>query len=265
MIHARTRAPGRHARGLSLTDAQMAMAVVVIMGSLVLASLAALKEPSRRSRCEDNLRRLMQATLCYADEHQGKGPIRGWFSYTVAESSKEAYGWGGRAKVMINLGLLYPGWIGNQHDMLYCPSTYQTMRDRPSNGSPGGGWKTVGDATVTWSYGSYNYAVPLGQRLLASPDFTGPEFLPAAKWSSGFVNWIQQEWQPRHPGETFAVPDPAALMFDMWIGGLKPVHGPGVNVMYGDGHLRHHDIGGITVTSSNPGSYELWYQLSRRR
>ncbi len=48
----------------------------------------------------------------------------------------------------------------------------------------------------------------------------------------------------------------------MWIGGFQLAHSPGVNVMYTDGHVRFHDIGGLAILSGNVQQYEVWYKLS---
>ena len=78
-----------HERGFTLGEAATAVGVVAMLATLLVPAAASLKESSRRARCADNMRRLMAGVHAYADEHQGKGPIRGWHNYTVAEVQRE--------------------------------------------------------------------------------------------------------------------------------------------------------------------------------
>ncbi len=239
-------------RAFTLVELLTAVAALALFLSIVAPAVVKAKEPVRRAMCADNLRHLMTGVLSYANDHAGKGPMRGWFSYTVAEPMYEVYGWGSkRTKVLANLGQLYKKWIGGQHDMLYCPSTYTTIRDMPPSGSGiGGGWETAFNPNYTYTYGSYNYAIPVAHRgdpnrePGKSPIFTGGNPLPPEIWSTGFNNWVQNTWQPNHPGQTFQLPNPPVLVTDWWVGGFTPVHRPGINVLYTDGHVRFHDIRG---------------------
>ena len=80
----------------------------------------------------------------------------------------------------------------------------------------------------------------------------------------GMVDWVAQ-WEAAHPGMQFEVPSTPALASDRWAGAPPLAHGPGVNVMYTDGHVRFHDIGGLTFYSHNPQKYEVWYKLSLKQ
>jgi len=248
-------------RAVALVEVLAATTTILLSISVALPVMVKAREPARRAMCVDNLHRRMEGMLAYAGDHQGKGPMRGWFNYTIAETGHEA-GWGvpGSSKVLVNLGMLHTRWNGGKHDMLYCPSTLSTFRDNPIYG-----WHTTFDPAVTFTVGSYNYGIVLARRALASPDLVGANPFPSGLWDYRFIDWIEDEWQPRHPGETFQIPDSPALVTDMWIGGLKPVHGPGVNVLYTDGHVRYHDISGISVTSGSLDQYETWYKLSLRQ
>ncbi len=253
-----SRSHGWLERGLTLGEAVTSVGVVAILATLLVPAAASLKESSRRTRCADNMRRLMAGVHAYADEHQGKGPIRGWSMYSITEQSREAYGWGGTAKVLINLGMLHEKYNGGHADTLYCPSTYAMIRDHPSYG-----WKTAFNPSVAFTIGGYNYAIVFESRSLASPDFTGAELFPQARWASRFVTWINNTWKPRNPGKEFTIPGSPALVSDLWV--IYPVHDGGMNVLYSDGHVRYHDTGRRGFSSSNPLQYDLWYDLSLKQ
>src|SRR3990172_5310004 len=126
------------ARAFTVSEAVTAVAVIALSASILFPTLAKAKEPARRAMCADNMHHLMAGVLSYASANAGEGPMRGYFSYTVAERPREALGWSGQpspeldpqgtlgqqAKLLVNLGPLYRKWISGQHDMLYCPSKY---------------------------------------------------------------------------------------------------------------------------------------------
>lgn len=246
--------------GFTLLQLVATVAVVLLLLSIGLPAAVKVQESTRRTMCVENMHRLMEGMLAYAGEHQSKGPMRGWFSYTVTETGKEA-GWGARTeKVMVNLGMLHKRFNGGDYNTLYCPSTYTTIRDGPFSG-----WSTAFDPVVPFTVGGYNYATILQQRTFGAPVLGGGEPFPSQFWSSGLRAWIQQEWQPRHPGVTFRLPANPCLVSDLWIGGLRPVHGSGINVLYTDGHTRYHDISDVTVSSSSMGQFDIWHRISVRQ
>jgi len=61
------------------------------------------------------------------------------------------------------------------------------------------------------------------------------------------------------------LPNPPVLVTDWWVGGFTPVHRPGINVLYTDGHVRFHDISGVTYTSGSVEQYDIWYKLSLKQ
>jgi prepilin-type N-terminal cleavage/methylation domain-containing protein/prepilin-type processing-associated H-X9-DG protein len=280
------------ARAFTLIELLTVTAVIAVIVSILLPTAAKVKESTRRTMCADNMRQLMAAVLSYAHDNYNRGPMRGYFTYTVAERPREALGWSGpgspeldlqgtlgsQRKLLVNLGQLYRKWIGGRHDMLYCPSFYD-VRDAtwtPGGGTSGngGGWKSafVSYMDCYWTFGGYQYGTPLSAKSIVgglqcpprSPDFSGPNPFPPGVWADGLKDWIQNTWQPRNPGKTFEVPSSPALAFDPWIGGFKSRHG-GVNVMYTDGHVRFHDIGNLATSSGGSQQYEVWYQLSLKQ
>jgi prepilin-type N-terminal cleavage/methylation domain-containing protein/prepilin-type processing-associated H-X9-DG protein len=271
-------------RAFTLVELLTVVAVVAVLLSILLPAAAKLREPARRTMCADNMRQLMAAVLSYANDNSGKGPMRGWWTYSVAEPTKEALGrstpgspeldlqgtLGSYGKVLVNLGQLYRKWIGGQHDRLYCPSAYMYRDMTWTPGSQGfGGWKSafVSRSDCYWSLGGYNYGIPLANRSTTgtpqSPLILGGNPFPPSVWSGAFSTWVAN-WESQHPGESFQMPSSPVLATDLYIGGFSPPHRFGLNAMYTDGHVRFHQET-FTTTSGNLAQYDVWYKISSKQ
>lgn len=275
-------------RAFTLVELLTVVAVAAVLLSILVPTAAKVKETTRRTMCADNMRQLMAAVLIYARDNANKGPMRGYFTYTVAEPPREALGWSGacspdldlhgtlgtNGKLLVNLGPLYRKWIGGRHDMLYCPSASQ-LRDATwtygGGSGNGGGWKSafVPRSECYWTWGGYNYGVPLARKGDPSGPGKSPIFLdhspfPPSVWSAGFTAWVD-DWESLHPGMTFQMPSAPALATDLWVGGFTLPHGNKVvNVMYTDGHVRNHSVG-VTGSSGGVTQYDAWYQVSLKQ
>ncbi len=263
------------ARGFTLVEALTGVAVLALLVSITVPAAARTKQSIRQAMCADNLRHLMTGVFSYTNDHQAKGPQRGWKMYTVSEWASEVNGWGGSTKLLCNLGQLYKRYIGGQHDMLYCPATYTALRDAPGTGVPGsgGGWKTAFNPTTTYTFGGYIYGIPLAGKNdpvrgpSKSPVFQTDNPFPESVWSRGMKEWIQIAWVPKHPGKTYAdfkVPSYPALVMD-WSMGASTTSGAGhLNVLYADGQVKSHPMR-YPTSSSSLQSFEIWYSLSVKK
>ncbi|MBI4579917.1 MAG: type II secretion system protein [Planctomycetes bacterium] len=180
----RPRSAGRAGRrAFTLIEVLVVVAIIALLVSILIPSLAAAREQAKRTLCASNLHQQQLAMNSYSKEHKDYLPWRGWFSYTISEVPAEAYGTGGDStKVLVNLALLMGKHLGskdkttrdvrfvksNDWDVLYCPNTkeeYQNAKD--------GGLPTLWDAPPTgprFTWGGYNYGVPMASRV-GSPRF----------------------------------------------------------------------------------------------
>ena len=74
----------------TLIEVLVVVAIIALLLSILLPSLARSRDQARRTLCASQLHQLSVAMYAYASDFKGKGPIRGWFSYTVAETNHEA-------------------------------------------------------------------------------------------------------------------------------------------------------------------------------
>ena len=271
-----TRARWSCLRAFTLIEVLVVVAIIALLIAILLPSLSRAKEQAKRATCAAHLHQLMCAVATYSNENQGLGPRRGWFSYTVSETAHEARvvpaSGSSTEKVLTNLGLLYSGWIGKQQDLLYCPSTYATTRDRPADyDSPTrGGWKTVWDPLITYTYGGLNYIPILG--VPRSPNFRSYFVLPndPSWWNSDFQAFVT-DWEKQHPGLKYKLPLVPVIATDWIIGngganGQVFAHLNGLNAAYSDGHVRYHQQKVVDgMTSGSQAQYEIWHSLSMKQ
>jgi prepilin-type processing-associated H-X9-DG protein len=177
---------------------------------------------------------------------------------------QEAYGTGGsNSKTLVNLAMLMGKHfntrkvnkvkLGKEWDILYCPNTrvqYQTGD---------GGLTSLWDPSVRFTYGGYNYALPMGKRV-GGPRIDGDVY-------PRDVNKLDSKWLTVLKDKAKGG-DPLSMMprgihplvMDFVIGGVKGPHGAGINVSYSDGHIRflnHQELKG--GTSGSIDSFQLWH------
>jgi len=156
----------RHA--FTLIEVLVVVAIIALLVAILLPSLTKSREQAKRTLCASSQHQQGLAMVAYSVDHKSTLPYRGWFPYTIAETYHEALGLPGNKRVLCNLGLLHnwntsrKSWIGKNWNVLYCPNMY-FMRDRPSEGM-GGGLISITDPNVIFSWGGYDYCIPLKQR-----------------------------------------------------------------------------------------------------
>jgi prepilin-type N-terminal cleavage/methylation domain-containing protein/prepilin-type processing-associated H-X9-DG protein len=251
----------RSARGFTLIELLVVVAIIALLIAVLLPSLAKVRDQGKRTLCASNLHQQGLAIFSYGNDHHGTGPLRGWKSYTIGEVMHEAWGYGPYdVKVLVNLGMLYGKWIHRTWDVLYCPSTYTLTRDMPAiyDGESRGGLKTLRNTMVYWTFGGYNYGFPLarGKGL----NLNSLHAFPKEVWRDGFSDWVDANFTSQ--GKPFHVPLNSCLVTDWAVGGLRFVHGTGINAMYTDGHVRFHVTKDNRLGSGSIGQYDLWYLLS---
>jgi len=258
----------RRRRAFTLIEILVVVAIIALLVTILLPSLARAREQSKRAVCASNLHQMGLGCLSYASAHKGIGPFRGWFTYTISEIDREALGYGNETKkVLVNYGLLYGRWMVKSFDIMYCPSDNRTrdLPRTPSSGGTYGGVATVWDRYTRWTFGTYNYAVPLAKRGIYGPKLSGTNPYPKDKWSTGknsMTEWVAaKEQELGIPPGSFKVPTIPVLMND-WAIGAWNLHQNGLNALYADGHVKYHKMKNPQIGSGSIAQYELWYQLS---
>lgn len=211
--------PRKHVaqHGFQLKELVCLVAVTGLLGTVQLASLASGREGSTAERCRDNIRRLTQAWLMYADDNAGRlvpnngsGPdhprgtwVAGWLDWTpsfdnintdylVASEKTGKY------------GLLGP-YVRRDASVFRCPAdasttmivgrTYNRVRTVSMNNWMGG------DAYcgVSHLYSEYRVQSEISQ--------------PAQRWviSKELVAAINDAWFPVRMHEEYIVDYPAAM------------------------------------------------------
>jgi prepilin-type processing-associated H-X9-DG protein len=273
-----------------LIEVLVVVAIIALLISILVPTLKQAKDQAMRTVCAAHMHQVMFGINSYANDNKGSGPYRGYKTYTVAEPPREALGGGAKpskeldpkgslganAHALVALGLLWPKYVGREHNVLYCPA-FKDVRDQkwtpPGDVGNAGGWKAafVSWHDCYWVLGAYNYGNILAPKNAdvtpvvppRAPSLRGTNPYPMEGWSGGFTNWVSTVWQPANPGMVFRMPTVAVLVMDPWVGGYEPRHSNGkiVNVSYTDGHVRSHRID-KTVTSGG-GAFEQerkwWY------
>jgi prepilin-type N-terminal cleavage/methylation domain-containing protein/prepilin-type processing-associated H-X9-DG protein len=259
------RPPARAGKGFTLIEVLVVVAIIALLISILIPSLQAARDASKRSVCASNLHQQNLAMRSYAQDYRGFLPWRGWFSYTISEVPKEAYGTGGQnTKTLVNLALLIGKHLGThkatrltgrEWDILYCPST----RDKYRTGE--GGLSSLWDPATRFTYGGYNYALPMGKRV-GAPRLEGDIYPRDVNKLDG--NWVKLLKSKAGGGDPLtALPrGMQPLVIDFVIGGVEGPHRTGINAAYSDGHVRfvnHKEL--QNGTSGSIDSFGLWHYI----
>jgi len=265
--------------GFTLIEVLVVVAIIALLVSILLPSLTKAREQAKRTLCASNQHQIGLAMVAYSVDHKSTLPYRGWFPYTVAETMHEALGLPGNARVLCNLGLLHGwnnakrSWVGKDWNVLYCPNMYW-IRDQPFQGL-GGGLKSITDPTVTFSWGGYDYAIPLKQRgsipRLGEKNIYPRDMINDDYW---FLLQRKQGLPEDRDGTAPRLPQGnQALVADWNVGmNIKEAHGNGVNVLYSDGHAKFFQHGTFPAeiqellrTSGRAASNDMWYYFNTHR
>ena len=255
----RTRFSGRRVAAFTLIEVLVVVAIIMLLLAILLPTMTKARDMGKRSVCISNLHQQGLALSSYARDHRDMLPYRGFKSYTIAETMHEALGKPGRGRVVCNLGVLYSDkYVGKDWDVLYCPSTFDKSRDlAPNYDSKAGGLSTVADANIIWTFGGYNYAVPLEGRGNC-PRLHSKQLYPRELAKQGWKNCVSSQTD----GTRELLTGIQALVSDWGVGGMQFVHGTGLDVLYSDLHAKFVITEDPGATSGSLGSYELWYLLS---
>ncbi len=192
-------------RGFSLVELLVVIAIVAVLSSLVMATVAGARKASKRTVCANHLRQAALAMTQFASEHQGTVPLIyetcKQATYPIWNSSGHPRSW----------GLLFDYDYIDLPQQLYCPAVTTAVPYLLYNGV-GNIWKAAG------SYTRASYGIR-PERLVATnaTAATAMANLPLLK------NY-----------HTKALAADACSQS----GQMLAMHVNGMNVVYGDGHVR---------------------------
>lgn len=277
--------------GFTLIEVLVVVAIIALLVGVLIPSLAKAREQAKRAVCSSNFHQVAVGMGTYAADFNGFLPTRGWKTNTVAEVMRETYGFGGHERCLSNLGILRGSekgrsWIGQEWNLLYCPNL-DWLRDMPPNydgggldGAPNGGAETYDDPDIYWSWGGYNYAVPLNQRgktkdesgamggsypRMGNENVYPREYIKESYWK---LLQTKQGIRPDYPGQAPRLPQGCQVLASDWSMGMSDnpaVHDNGVNVLFSDGHVKFIKCDATLPYSENEISIEMWYFYNQAR
>ena len=120
--------------GFTLVELLVVISIIALLLSILLPSLRSAREQAVRVVCKSNVKQLLTATMAYSFENKGVIPL--WWdgvaklSPTNERDSATTNGTTEHLKYfgkIVNLGRLYPSYIGKGGRIFYCPSTSRTI------------------------------------------------------------------------------------------------------------------------------------------
>lgn len=259
-------------RGFTLIEILVVVAIIALLISILLPSLRAAREQARRTVCAANLNQQHVGLRSYSIDYKGYLPWRGWFSYTISETQREAYGTGSNTtKTLVNLAMIMgkhlgmsktpnrQSVLGKEWDILYCPST----REQHSKAS--GGLPSLWDPGYSHTYGGYNYALPMAKRT-GAPKLDGDVYpRDPNKLEAKWVNLLTEKAQGGDPMKLMPR-SISVLVTDFVIGGAEPPHRNAFNAAFSDGHVNfvNYPKAMKGLGSASDASFELWFYAMLR-
>lgn len=286
---------GQAAAGFTLIEVLVVVAIIALLVAILIPSLSRARDQAQRASCASNLHQQMLSMSNYAAEARGFAPWRGWFSYDISEVRREAYGYGGSStKVLVNTGLLVGGLATSSStglvrfkymkgwDALYCPSTLKIYKNaiKASPTAINGGLPTLWDASVSFTYGGYNYALPMAKRAGAPPLDMKIYPRDSSRLEDNYVKMLMDKARAwGYTSKTFTPPfaktdrleidgllpkvmpiSVQPILMDWLTGSGNNPHGNGANVAYSDGHVKYWKLlpGQSGSTSTSLLSFQWW-------
>jgi prepilin-type N-terminal cleavage/methylation domain-containing protein len=252
--------------GFTLIEVLVVVAIIALLIAILIPSLARARELARRSVCLSNMKQMGVGAASYSAESRGLFPWAGGKRYALMGGQAEQMPGGqGSRWVGVNIGTLYPRYVGRQALLFYCPSCLQLRPDDDEHGIPKLEYLTRNPVQTTPGQRpndfpfapqcTYVYARPAetgrhprdagnkmyqGEVIQSSP---GGTFNPAqpGTWGDGWSyvsDAAESNWLVPIPKEGRLRAPVPVLMSDAYFGGFLGFHIDGYNCLFADLHAR---------------------------
>lgn len=248
-----TRAP-RNNRGFTLIELLVVVAIIALLVSILLPSLARARDQSQRALCASQMHQQALGFSAYSAEHKQVLPIRGAFSYNIREPAN--WLWPGASKTerpVVSVGSLYGKYSGKDLHFFYCPADINTTYEK---------WYQTFMAGTATTPGSYAYAVPVPPSWYPRDD--GKGWLSPPKEETNCVRDPRTtkngNWWGDNMSDTKGDPYMGTRSYSTSIRNMKTVNR--INPFYGkvQALVTDYIIGATTSTPSHKIGYNVMFQ-----
>ncbi len=268
----------------TLTELLVVIGMTALLATVLLSASFTTQERVLRAECVNNLKQIGSATLIYAGENNDFVPQRSWKNAPTVGLPWQTYeacrmlGVGSRTIMEgpYGLGLLFFGKEVTDPKTLYCPSVKSGFFAYNTYNEAGWPWPSIPpDYTDINPYvrcGYNYYPQPKATEVITDPTF-GPVILPVLAVQN-MVLTSPNPNDPPQPSVKYPVPlkladmDPAKAMgcdLLQTFNGLNhkiAAQPGGVNVVFGDGHVKWVPVRGNNQRGSRqPFDPRLWDPL----
>lgn len=198
----------RSSRGFSLIELLVVVAIIAVLAGMAMVGVSTVRALAKRSTCANNLRQTAMALTQFATDRDGMVPL---LYDSVKQGNYVVWDLGLRPR---GWGLLFEGDYLEVPQVLYCPAATRVTNMRYN--ATGNIWRNNGTLTRA----SYS----IRPELLVAANANAPTVLPLLR---RFHN--------------------DALAADGCSQGNQPMsmHVDGINVAYGDAHVRWQPLGAL--------------------
>ncbi|HSW47285.1 MAG TPA: prepilin-type N-terminal cleavage/methylation domain-containing protein [Phycisphaerae bacterium] len=254
--------------GFTLIEILVVVAIVALLVSIMVPSIAAAREQGRRAVCLSNLHQSGTGFSMYAADFKQYLPSREHFGYYI-KGSKQGF----TTPQIINYGSLYGKYVGKDLHIFFCPANIEHGYDDPAYGAA-----SFLRPASSITFGGYIWAIPLLPGNYPRESTKG--VYPAEGLSPRYVTWADgKPYDPRkRPLQALEADNVIAYAKYGGIGLGEFIHKTGYNVLFTDYHAkwvadpkriiaRIAGGGGPTSGSGGVGSdalFEAWEIFSRQ-
>jgi len=222
-----------HRRGFTLIELLVVVAIIALLVSVLLPSLAKAREQARKTVCLSNLHQMGNGMSAYSSDFRQTLPPRGVsYAYSIREATVRDIR--DLPATLTNYGRLWGKYVGKDIKLFYCPSNMEISYQNRQYGGI-----RFYDLSANPVHGGYIYAVPM--KPAKSPRDAGRDAYKEHVWA-GYDSWAQDRIAQGHPDPRKRILK--ALASDNLVsrgGGLGMghfIHRTGYNVLFTDFHAK---------------------------
>ena len=232
-------------RGFTLIELLVVLAIIGVLAALLFPMFARVRESARTASCASNLKQIGMALTLYVNDHNQRYPP-----------------------------ICYPAgltWVDAVYPYVKSPGVFECPDAEHGRYVPGGSSSSPfipGDAPLvtgtTQQYGdngSYDIVMPLvevkttkiekgyervyyiEQKSVSVNKYAFPSSTILVLDGRDLTLYFHNNYATINPGI-----DPIHTVADLKDGGVLPVHGEGVNLLYVDGHVKWQNLDSLTST-----------------